>query len=381
MSPSPWPGHPRWADAGDPLLALPKVTLHDHLDGSLRPETMLELADAQGVGLPYRDPGELARWFQGLIAEPAVDYWDEKFGLTTRLMQSPENLARAAYEFVLDLAADGVVYGETRWAPEKHTLAGMSLDDAVTAVADGLSAGERAARQAGYGIRVRQLLCAMRTSDRSAEIAALTVKHLGASVAGFDLAGEEAGHPASHHAEALRLLDEARVPYTLHVGEHAGVDSIRDTLDSGHPLRLGHGVRIVEDIRLAGRPLTVTGAVAAVAAAGPGAALTLGPTATWVRDQGLPLEVCLSSNSKGNVVDGRRNHPLGLLHRLGFAVTVNPDNRMMSGTSVTREMGYAVAEFGWDTDILRTVTRTAAQAAFLPPAERADLLRRIGGTT
>jgi len=370
-------GYPRWADPDDPLLALPKVSLHDHLDGSLRPETMLELADAQGVRLPYQDADKLAGWFQGLIAEPAVENWDEKFGITTRLLQTPPDLARAAHEFVLDLAADGVVYGETRWAPEKHTLADMSLDDAVDAVADGLASGEQAAREAGRTIQVRQLLCAMRTSDRSTEIAALTAAHLGASVVGFDLAGEESGYPASEHIAALRLLDEADVPYTLHVGEHAGLDSIRDTLESGSPRRLGHGVRIVEDIRLDGRPLTITGAVAAVAAAGPDAVLTLGPTAAQVRDQGLPLEVCLSSNSKGNVVDSRRNHPLGLLHRLGFVVTVNPDNRMMSATSITREMGHAVAEFGWDHETLRTVTRSAARAAFLPEPERSSLLTRL----
>ena len=371
MSPSALSGYPRWADADDPLLALPKVSLHDHLDGSLRPETMLELADAQGISLPYQDADKLAGWFQGLIAEPVVDNWDEKFGITTRLLQTPEYLARAAYEFVLDLAADGVVYGEARWAPEKHTLGAMSLGDAVAAVADGLAAGEQTARQTGRTIQMRQLLCAMRTSDRSAEIAALTVAHLGSSVVGFDLAGEESGHPASDHIAALRLLDEAEVPYTLHAGEHAGLDSLRDTLDSGSPLRLGHGVRIVEDIYLNGLPLTVTGVVAAVAAAGPDAVLSLGPTAAQVRDRGITLEVCLSSNSKGNVVDGRRNHPLGLLQRLGFKVTVNPDNRMMSATSITREMGYAVAEFGWDHDTLRTVTRNAARAAFLPESERA----------
>jgi adenosine deaminase len=377
MSSSVLAGYPRWADAEDPLLALSKVSLHDHLDGSLRPETMLELADAQGIRLPYQDPDKLARWFQGGIAVPVVENWDEKFGITTRLLQTPQDLARAAHEFVLDLAADGVVYGEARWAPEKHTLGDMSLDDAVDAVAVGLAAGEQAAREAGRAIQVRQLLCAMRTSERSTEIAALTAAHLGASVVGFDLAGEESGYPASDHIAALRLLDETDVPYTLHVGEHAGLESIRDTLESGSPRRLGHGVRIVEDICLDGRPLTVTGAVAAVAAAGPEAVLTLGRTAAQVRDRGLPLEICLSSNSKGNVVDGRRNHPLGLLHRLGFVVTVNPDNRMMSATSITREMGYAVGEFGWDRETLRTVTRNAAQAAFLPEPERGSLLARL----
>jgi len=371
------PGYPRWADPGDPLLALPKVTLHDHLDGSLRPETMLELADEQGVRLPHPDAETLAAWFQGRIAEPVLDNWDQKFGITTRLMQDPKSLARVAHEFVLDLAADGVIYGETRWAPEKHVLGDMSLDDAVAAVTEGLAAGERAARQAGFDITVRQLLCGMRTSDRSADIAALTVKHHGDSVAGFDLAGEELGFPASEHTAALRLLDEAHVPYTLHVGEHAGISSIRDTLLSGHPRRFGHGVYIIEDVYVAGRPLSIRTAVATLTAAGPDAQVTLGPVATEVRDRGIPLEVCLSSNSKGNVVDGRSRHPLGLLHRLGFTVTLNPDNRMMSATSITREMGYASTEFGWTTATLRTVTRNAAEAAFLPEPARSALLTRL----
>jgi adenosine deaminase len=254
------PGCPRWADAGDPLLALPKVSLHDRLDGSLRPESMLELADAEGVGMPYSDAADLSGWFQGLIAEPAVDNWDEKFGLTTALMQTPENLARMAYEFVLDLAAGGVVYGETRWAPEQHTLRGMSPDTAVAAVTDGLAAGEQAARRAGFSIRVRQLLCAMRTSlpDRGTEIAALTARHPGARVAGFDLAGEESGHPASERrrATAARRGPGAQHParrgtrwarqHPRHPGQRAPAPArARGAQRGGHPPRRPPALRTV----------------------------------------------------------------------------------------------------------------------------------------
>ncbi|TQS40181.1 adenosine deaminase [Cryptosporangium phraense] len=367
--------YPRWADAGDPLLALPKVTLHDHLDGSLRPETMLELADAQGQSLPYADPDTLAGWFQGTVAEPVVDNWDEKFGVTTRLMQDPDSIVRVAHEFVLDLAADGVVYGETRWAPEKHVGKGMSLSETVEAVAAGLASGEQAAAAAGRPIRVRQLLCGMRTSDLSTEIAKLTIQHYGDSVAGFDVAGVEEGFPASEHVEACRLLEAANVPFTFHTGEHDGVSSIASTVHDCHALRLGHGVRIVEDIFLDGVALDIRSAVATVGSRID--SLTLGPLARWVRDRRIPLEVCLSSNSKGNVVDGWANHPLGLLKALGFTVTMNPDNRMMSATSLTRDMRRAVETFGFGAADLLEVTRNAAEAAFLPLADRTALIADV----
>jgi len=219
----------------------------------------VELADEQGISLPHQDPGILAGWFQGTVAEPIVTHWDEKFGITTRVMQDADAIARVAREYVLELAADGVVYGETRWAPEKHIDGGLTLDEAVEAVAAGLGEGERIAAAAGRPIRVRQLLCGMRTSSRSAQIAELAIRHhdVGAGVVGFDIAGEERGHPAADHAAACARLHAAGVPFTFHSGEGDGVLSLQQTVHECHAQRIGHGVRVVEDMRLDGRPLDI----------------------------------------------------------------------------------------------------------------------------
>jgi adenosine deaminase len=370
---------PEWADDDDPLLALPKIALHDHLDGSILLSTLFELSAEIGQVLPHRDPETLQLWFAGKVPEPKLENWDDKFAITTRVMQTPAGLARVAKEFVLELAADGVVYGETRWAPEKHIAAGMSMDEAVEAVTAGLAEGERIAAAAGKQIQVRQLLCGMRTSKLSYTIAELTVRHRGASVVGFDIAGHELGYPAIDHVAACDLLHRANIPITFHTGEHDGAASVLQTVQECHPQRLGHGTRIIEDISLNGTPLDVRTAVKAVAAARTSgtAVIELGPIATWVRDRRIPLEQCLTSNSKGNVVTGIENHPLGLLKELGFAVTLNPDNRMMSGTSITREMRRAVELFNWDTTDLLDLTTTALQAAFLPLPERQRLLEEF----
>jgi len=200
---------PAWADEGDSFLALPKISLHDHLDGSILLPTLYELSEEIGQVLPHSDPETMQLWFAGKYPEPKLENWDEKFAITTRVMQTPENLARVARELVLELAADGVVYGETRWAPEKHTAGGMSMDEAVEAVAAGLTEGEQIAIAAGRPIRVRQLLCGMRTSKLSYAIAELTVRHYGESVVGFDVAGHELGYPATDHVAACDLLHRA----------------------------------------------------------------------------------------------------------------------------------------------------------------------------
>ncbi|NEM92062.1 adenosine deaminase family protein [Galbitalea soli] len=369
--------YPRWRqDDDEAFLAMPKISLHDHLDGSLRPETIVELATARGVWIPHTDPATLAGWFQGTVTEPAIGHWDEMFGILTAVMQDQASIRRVAREFVLELAADGVVYGEARWAPEKHLAGGLSLDEAVLAVAAGLAEGEAAARAEGSTIRVRQLLCAMRTSDRSLEIAELTVRHYGASVVGFDLAGEEAGYPASAHRAAFALLDAHDIPYTIHSGELAGVESLQDTLHTTAPQRIGHGIRIIEDVRLDDRPLAVATAAAQFAAA-PRAKTTVGPTAARVRDRRVPLEVCVSSNSGGYILSGRENHPMGLLHRLGFTVTVSPDNRLISATSVSAELRHITRLFGWTMADHREAQRAAARAAFLSEPDRRALLETV----
>ncbi|SDY50966.1 adenosine deaminase family protein [Herbiconiux ginsengi] len=370
-------GYPRWSQPSEPYATFPKVTLHDHLDGSLRPETLIELAGRQGVTLPYDDPEKLTKWFTGEITVPTIENWDEKFGLTTRAMQTEESIVRVAREWVLEAAADGVVYGETRWAPEKHILGGLPLRVAVEAVAAGLAEGEALVAAAGGSIRARQLICGMRTSTLSYEIARLVVDtygEWGGSVAGFDLAGAEDGFPVRHHLDATTLLEREGIPFTIHTGEADGEHSVWETVHLAHALRLGHGVRVIEDVTLDGRPLGVRTAVrdvAAARAAGP-ASLRLGRTAQWVVDRRIPLEVCVTSNA-GGVVDGVANHPIDLLRELGFTVTVNPDNRGMSTTSISAEMRTIEAEFGWGPEEFAEAEFAAVEAAFLSRREREAL--------
>ena len=373
---------PRWSQADEPWAAFPKISLHDHLDGSLRPETLIELADAAGVALPYDDPDTLAAWFAGEVAEPRVNHWDEKFGLTTAVMQTEEAIARVAREWVVEAAADGIVYAETRWAPEKHILGGLPLRVAVEAVAAGLREGEAEVAAAGGGIRARQLLCGMRSSTLSFEIARLTVAtygEWGGSVAGYDIAGPEDGFPVRHHLDATTLLDREGVPYTIHGGEADGAHSVWETVHLAHALRLGHGVRVIEDVTLNGRPLSVRTAVREVAAARAAgqARLELGRTAQWVVDPRHPLEGWVGSHSAGGVVDRAANHPIDLLRELGFTVTVNPDNRLISRLSLTSEFRTIEERFGWGVAEFSAAEYAAAEAAFLSGPEKTALAERI----
>jgi adenosine deaminase len=379
-------GYPRWSEPAEPYATFPKVTLHDHLDGSLRPETLIELAADQGVALPYEDPEMLASWFTGEITQPEIRHWDEKFGLTTRVMQTEESIARVAREWVREAAADGVIYGETRWAPEKHIGGGLPLTVAVEAVAAGLREGEADVAAAGGHIRARQLICGMRSSTLSYEMARLTVATYGKwddSVAGFDVAGPEDGFPIRDHLDALELLESEGVPFTVHAGEADGEHSVWETVHLAHALRLGHGTRIIEDVTLNGRPLNVQTAVKTVAMAREAgrAELALGRTARWVVDRRIPLEQCVTSNSGGGMVDGIENHPIELLRSLGFTVTINPDNRVMSKTSISREFRRISEQFGWGTSEFAEAERAAVEATFLARADRdalrADLDARI----
>lgn len=377
-------GLPRWSRPQEKWAAFPKVTLHDHLDGSLPPETLIELADEAGVALPYTDPALLSGWFSGEIAEPAVQNWDEKFGVTTRVMQTEAAIVRVAREWVREAAADGVLYGEVRWAPEKHELGGLPLIVAVEAVAEGLRLGERDVAEAGGSIRARQLLCGMRTSTRSLEIARLVVAtygEWGGSVAGFDLAGIEEDFPVRRHLEATALLHREGIPFTIHTGEGAGEQSVWETVHLAHALRLGHGIRVIEDITLNGRaldPRTAVSTIEAARAGGGPAELALGRTAQWVRDRGIPLEVCVTSNS-GSIVSGVANHPLELLRELGFTLTLNPDNRSMSMVSLSSEYRVIEERFGWGAAEFAWALGNSVEASFQSRAERDALHARIAG--
>ncbi|MHC3000193.1 adenosine deaminase [Microbacterium sp. HJ5] len=353
---------------GVSIRELPKVSLHDHLDGGVRPATIIELADAIGLEVPESDADDLADWFSEKSDSGSLVEYLKTFDLTTAVMQTREGLTRVAREFVEDLAADGVIYGEVRWAPEQHLASGLSLDDVVAAVQEGIEEGEDAAERAGRDIRVGQLITAMRHTDRSLEIAKLAVDWRTRGAVGFDIAGPEDGFPASNHREAFDYLAAQFFPATVHAGEAAGLDSIRSALIDGRALRLGHGVRIAEDLEVVSR-------------AGEEVLVQFGDLARWVRDREVTLELSPSSNLQTGAIAAwgttMEDHPFDLLYQLGFSVTVNVDNRTMSRTSLTRELALLVETFDYGLDDLESFQLNAAAGAFLPVEEREELIELI----
>ncbi|KQM84706.1 adenosine deaminase [Agromyces sp. Leaf222] len=353
---------------GANIQALPKVSLHDHLDGGLRPQTIIELADAAGVDVPVHDADELGSWFAEKADSGSLVEYLKTFDLTTAVMQTREGLTRVAREFVQDLAADGVVYGEIRWAPEQHLARGLSLDEVVEAVQTGLDEGIDDARNLGHAIRTGQLVSAMRHADRGLEIAELAVRHRERGVVGFDIAGAEAGFPAGRLRTAFDFLAGQYLPVTVHAGEADGLESIRSALFDGRALRLGHGVRLAEDLTIERQDDENT-------------YVSLGPIAQWVRDREIALELSPSSNLQTGAIeawgDELIDHPFDLLYQLGFRVTVNTDNRLMSATSLTRELALLGDAFGYDLDDFETFQLNAAAAAFLPLDDRDELAEVI----
>ena len=352
--------------------ALPKISLHDHLDGGLRPATILEIADAEGVALPtdvetgaaIDDAGRLGQWFADQSDSGSLVEYLKTFDVTTAVMQSEAGLERIAREFVEDLVADGVVAGEIRWAPEQHVLGGLSLDAAVEAVQAGIDGAVAAARKAGSVIYVGQLVTAMRHLDRSVEIAQLALRHRDNGVVGFDIAGPEQGFPPRRFVEAFDLLAREMFPVTIHAGEADGVESIRSALVDGRALRLGHGVRIAEDI--------------GNLAAADSSEANLGWVARWVLERGIPLETSPSSNIQTGAIEAwgtsMEDHPFDALYRLGFAVTVNTDNRLMSATTLTKELELLVDAFGYGIQDLLAFQLNAAQGAFLQWGESEEII-------
>src|SRR3954462_1406786 len=323
----------------------PKVLLHDHLDGGLRPQTVLELAAEAGHALPAQDADSLRRWFEDSADSGSLERYLETFEHTVAVMQTAEDLRRVARECVLDLAEDGVVYAEVRYAPEQHLREGLSLHQVVEAVRDGFVEGQDQARRDGSPIVVRQLLTAMRHQARSMEIAELTVAFRDQGVVGFDIAGAEAGSPPTRHLDAFEYLQRENAHFTIHAGEAFGLPSIWEAIQWCGADRLGHGVRIIDDLTVDGDPES--------------GSVSLGRLAQYVRDKRIPLELCPHSNIQTGAAASIAEHPIGLLSRLRFRVTVNTDNRLMSGTSMSQEMGALVDAFGWDLGDLQWVTVNA----------------------
>ena len=334
----------------DLLRRAPKVLLHDHLDGGLRPATVLELAAEVGHALPADDAAGIAAWFDQGGRGADLERYLSAFGHTVALLQTEAALTRVLRECAEDLDADGVVHAEVRYAPELSTAGGLDLDAVFDALAEGILA-------APATIDVRLLACVMRQEDRGDEVvaAALRARDRGVPVVGVDLAGPEHGFPASRHSDPLRTAHEGGLHLTLHAGEADGPASVADALDQGAE-RLGHGVRIVEDLDVDGTP---------------------GVVAQRVLAAGTPLEVCPTSNVHTGVVHHLGDHPVQRLRDAGFAVTVSTDNRLMSNVTASGELAAVSAAFGWSLDDVAQVTGAAVEAAFLSDQERAVLHERV----
>jgi adenosine deaminase len=342
------------------VVKAPKALLHDHLDGGLRPATIIELADAVGHELPAGEPAALGEWFVAAADSGSLERYLETFAHTVAVMQTEAALHRVARECALDLAADGVVYAEVRYAPEQHLERGLTLDQVVDAVAAGFVDGGAEAAAAGRPIRLGLLLTAMRHAARSQEIAELAVRYRDAGVVGFDIAGAEAGFPPTRHLDAFEYLQRENFHFTIHAGEAFGLPSIWQAIQWCGADRLGHGVRLVDDI---------TGSR--------GEGPMLGRLAAYVRDKRIPLELCPSSNVQTGAAASIAEHPIGLLHDLRFRVTVNTDNRLMSGTSMSREMSLLSEAFGWGWTELQWLTINAMKSAFIPFDERLAITNEV----
>ncbi|WP_406038108.1 adenosine deaminase [Micromonospora sp. NBC_00898] len=340
------------------IVKVPKALLHDHLDGGLRPATIVELAAEVGHELPTTDPVALGRWFVEAANSGSLERYLQTFAHTVAVMQTAPALRRVARECALDLAADGVVYAEVRFAPEQHLEQNLTLDEVVEAVVAGFVEGSAQAAKAGTPIRVGTLLTAMRHAARSQEIAELAVRHRDAGVVGFDIAGAEAGFPPTRHLDAFEYLQRENFHFTIHAGEAFGLPSIWQAIQWCGADRLGHGVRIVDDIT-------------------PGPEPVLGRLAAYVRDKRIPLELCPSSNVQTGAAPSIVEHPIGLLRDLRFRATVNTDNRLMSGTSMSREMALLVEAFGYGWKELQWFTINAMKSAFIPFDERLKIIDEV----
>ena len=342
----------------DLIARAPKALLHDHLDGGLRPATILELASAVGYAdLPATDVDALAAWFQRAAYSGSLERYLETFKHTVGVTQTADALHRVAFEATEDLAADGVVYAEVRFAPELHLERGLAMPEVIEAVLAGFADGVRAAEAAGHRIRMGALLTAMRTATHSRAIAELAVQYRDVGVVGFDIAGAEAGFPPTRHLDAFEYLRRENAHFTIHAGEGFGLPSIWEALQWCGADRLGHGVRIVDDISVR-----------------PDGSLELGRLASYVRDRRIPLEMCPSSNVQTGAAESIVHHPIGLLRRLGFRVTVNTDNRLMSGTTMTHEMELLSEAFGYGLNDLQWLTVNAMKSAFIPFDERLAII-------
>jgi len=344
----------------DQVKRVPKAVIHDHLDGGLRPETLIEIAEQIGYDkLPTHDPVKLADWFEESCSSGTLVRYLETFDHTIAVMQTEENIIRVAREAAIDLARDNVVYAEVRGAPELFTRQGLTLDQVIEATTEGYRQGMAEAKAEGKAIRVEQILCALRQNNEADEVATKVVKYRDQHVVGFDIAGPEDGFPPTLQQTAFDYLRQANAHFTIHAGEAYGLPSIWQAIQMCGAERLGHGVRIMDDIDMSGSEPK------------------LGLLASYVRDRRIPLEICPTSNLQTGAAKNFASHPIGALEKLRFRVTINTDNRLMSRTSMSNEMQQAVAAFDWTFQDLQRVTINALKSAFIPFEERLAIIEKI----
>src|SRR5579872_494780 len=338
------------------LRRLPKVLLHEHLDGVLRPQTIIDLAeDIKYTGLPTDDPSQLSQWFFRGANQGSLGKYLEGFVHTIAVTQTEEALERVAYEQAEDLSRDGIVYVETRFAPIFHTRKGLTHQQVIAAVLKGLERGRQ-----DFGIESGLIICAMRNMNVSLEMAELAVDFRQRGVVGFDLAGEEGGYPPKKHVAAFHLIQRENFNITIHAGEGYGKESIWQAIQYCGAHRIGHGTQLIDDITV------VDGRV-----------VKLGDLAQYVLDKRIPLEICLLSNVHTGATPSLAEHPFKILYQEKFRVTLNTDNRLMSNTTMTREFEAAANTFGLSLDDFEKITINAMKSAFLPYGRRIEFIYSV----
>lgn len=339
------------------MKSIPKVLLHDHLDGGLRPGTIIELAkDLRYKKLPTNDAGELAKWFHKGANKGNLIEFLRGFEHTTAVMQTKESMQRVAYEMMEDMKNDGVCYVETRFAPVFHVSKNIYPEDAVLAVLEGLEKGKR-----DFGVGYGLILCAMRNMKNSLEVAELAVNFKDSGVVGFDLAGEEGGYPPKKHIDAFQFIQRSNFNITIHAGEAFGKESIWQAIQWCGAHRIGHATHLQEDIAIDKE----------------GNSVVFGELAQYILDKRIPLEICLSSNLHTGAVDSLENHPFKILYDNKFRVTINTDDRLMSNTSMTKEFITAQKYFGITLDDIEKITINAMKSAFIHYNERLNYIYKI----
>jgi adenosine deaminase len=338
------------------LQTIPKVVLHDHLDGGLRPQTIVDLARENGYSkLPTLDAAELQEWFHRGARRGSLPLYLEGFAHTCGVMQTEESLERVAYEMMEDMFRDGVVYVETRFAPVFHTTKGLHWDEVMNAVLKGLERGRK-----DFGVEFGLIVSAMRNMRLSQEMAELAVDFRERGAVGFDLAGEEGGFPPKKHVDAFHYIQRENFNITVHAGEAFGKESIWQAIQWCGAHRIGHATRLIEDI---GFDKRVKNKI-----------VKMGYLAQYILDKRIPLEICLTSNLDTGAVKSIEEHPFGTLYKYKFRVTLNTDDRLMSNTTMTHEFAIAHRVFRLTLDDLEKITINAMKSAFIPYNRRIALI-------